>query len=127
MSEELHAHRYMDAEYCWYCGAPDSYYIEHCTPRIQGGTDAHANLVSACQRCNNLKSGCTVEQFRVVWEHRYARWVREEGERVAQSWLTIPSGGVRPAPAFIGDRIVFAGERDPAFILPEPDPARLTP
>src|SRR5579862_3443814 len=45
---------------CEYClsqerFSPDTYSVEHITPRARGGTDDPENLALACQGCNNRK------------------------------------------------------------------------
>jgi hypothetical protein len=46
---------------CQYCGNRAST-LDHVRPRCQGGTTSYKNLVAACLRCNNAKSGRTPEQ-----------------------------------------------------------------
>lgn len=49
-----------DAFMCWYCGAggwrTKNLTIDHLIPVARGGTNAQDNLVTACKRCNRLKS-----------------------------------------------------------------------
>jgi len=53
---------------CAYCGDiyrfDGEHQVDHMIPRIQGGSSKVKNLVLACRKCNNLKKGRTVEQFR---------------------------------------------------------------
>ena len=46
---------------CQYCGRRAST-LDHVRPRCQGGTSSYRNLVAACLKCNNAKSGRTPEQ-----------------------------------------------------------------
>ncbi len=51
---------------CWYCGErlTGHWDIEHQHPRCQDGSDHLDNLVPSCCRCNGLKGGRSVEEFR---------------------------------------------------------------
>ncbi|MGO9707485.1 MAG: HNH endonuclease [Polyangiaceae bacterium] len=43
---------------CWYCRKPvasRAATVDHVRPRSKGGTNARANLVMACARCNRRK------------------------------------------------------------------------
>lgn len=56
-----------DGYRCVYCGARHEYLeVDHVIPRIQGGTDNIANLVTACRPCNRSKSGRTPEQWKAL-------------------------------------------------------------
>jgi HNH endonuclease len=48
---------------CWYCGAMATT-VDHGLPLIQGGKNSSDNLYPACQRCNGMKRGSTIEEFR---------------------------------------------------------------
>lgn len=63
---------------CRYCGAsaPDARLeVDHVVPRALGGRDIPANLVTACERCNNGKSAMLPEE-----------WLRREIEAAARQW-----------------------------------------
>lgn len=50
---------------CQYCGhvlTTQEYQVEHVIPRCQGGTSVWENVVAACIRCNQKKSGMTPAQ-----------------------------------------------------------------
>lgn len=52
---------------CRYCGAqaPDvKLHVDHVVPKSRGGLDEMANLVTACQRCNQGKHATLTEQAR---------------------------------------------------------------
>lgn len=60
---------------CWFCGipvhecvtrAPDRLTEEHLIPLCRGGVDFIANVVPACQRCNEMKGKLTAEEFRLA-------------------------------------------------------------
>ncbi len=54
-----------DDSFCLYCGNqfPESELTrDHVVPLSQGGRNTWANVVAACQRCNNRKGGRTPEQ-----------------------------------------------------------------
>jgi len=45
-----------DKYICQYCGATGvPLTVDHVVPRVKGGKDTWTNLVTACERCNNLK------------------------------------------------------------------------
>lgn len=51
---------------CTYCGRGvtwTSAEIDHVEPTSQGGSDEDTNLVTACVRCNQEKSGATPQQW----------------------------------------------------------------
>ena len=55
--------------HCGYCGRKlplegEDVHVDHMTPRGQGGTNQVSNLVLACKRCNSVKGGKDVEEFR---------------------------------------------------------------
>ena len=52
---------------CWFCGEfpdPGDLTVDHAKPRSRGGQNWDDNLLPACGYCNNLKSNCTVSEFR---------------------------------------------------------------
>ena len=54
-----------DGHLCMYCGFEFEHRDltrDHIVPRVQGGSDAWTNVVSACARCNHHKGGRTPEQ-----------------------------------------------------------------
>lgn len=53
---------------CAYCGIElpvDSLVADHITPKCQGGSSHHSNLILSCMPCNNSKGGKNLEQYRV--------------------------------------------------------------
>jgi hypothetical protein len=50
---------------CWFCGQPAET-VDHAKPRSRQGTNKDDNLLPACFACNNLKSDCTVAEFRRI-------------------------------------------------------------
>ncbi len=51
-----------DGHRCQYCGTSASpLTVDHIVPRSHGGRDTWENLVTACVRCNNIKSNRTPE------------------------------------------------------------------
>lgn len=44
-----------DGFVCMYCGDNSNLTIDHIVPKSKGGKTAWENLVTACNRCNNLK------------------------------------------------------------------------
>lgn len=59
----LHARQ---AGRCYYCGVPkpiSDFSVDHVTPRSRGGSNATANKVGACKRCNHAKGNMTLAEF----------------------------------------------------------------
>ena len=62
---------------CAYCGKPmewtahkpDSFTLDHITPRAEGGTYTMDNLLPACNQCNYMKGTMSLEGFRGALEH----------------------------------------------------------
>lgn len=60
---------------CFYCagaltmamGQSNTATVDHKRPKSRGGTSAHANLVAACMRCNQLKGALTAGEFRALY------------------------------------------------------------
>lgn len=51
---------------CVYCAEPceaEDLTLDHVEPRMRGGDDSEGNLVTACQRCNELKGGMAAWSF----------------------------------------------------------------
>lgn len=52
---------------CYYCGVRGAGDVEltldHRIPRVQGGSDKYANVVTCCKHCNMLKSDLPEEIF----------------------------------------------------------------
>jgi 5-methylcytosine-specific restriction endonuclease McrA len=49
---------------CQYCGtSKQPLTIDHVVPKNKGGKDTWSNLVTACQRCNNLKGNKNLEDL----------------------------------------------------------------
>lgn len=44
-----------DGHKCQYCGSTEDLTIDHIIPKSRGGKDTWDNLVTACNRCNNVK------------------------------------------------------------------------
>lgn len=70
---------------CWYCGKQmrwgstsinDGPHIDHMNPVCQGGEDDLENLVYACTRCNSLKSGRTIDEFRTYAKDEALRYLK---------------------------------------------------
>ena len=70
---------------CFYCRKPlmptcwgdsdNDPTLDHVTPRCQGGRDDRKNLVVACYRCNKLKGGMSLVEFKYLIEFLYkAYW-----------------------------------------------------
>ena len=48
---------------CQYCGSHEYLEIDHIIPLTKGGTNEDNNLITACHRCNHLKSDLDLEVF----------------------------------------------------------------
>lgn len=48
---------------CQYCGSHEYLEIDHIIPLTKGGTNEDSNLITACHRCNHLKSDLDLEVF----------------------------------------------------------------
>jgi 5-methylcytosine-specific restriction endonuclease McrA len=56
---------------CWYCGKqmslPDGEFsVDHFLATTSGGDHEVGNLVPSCLKCNRLKSGRSIESFRMI-------------------------------------------------------------
>ncbi len=52
---------------CQYCGADKKpLTIDHIVPKVKGGQDSWTNLVTACQKCNNLKGNKSLKQMHMT-------------------------------------------------------------
>lgn len=51
-----------DGYQCGYCGSSRNLTIDHIIPRSKGGDNSWKNLVTCCNKCNNLKDDKTAEQ-----------------------------------------------------------------
>jgi len=79
-----------DAHLCLYCGRRFSardLSRDHVTPVSRGGRDHWNNVVSACKRCNNHKSGRTPEEadmelLAVPFTPTHAEYVYLQGKRI---------------------------------------------
>ena len=79
-----------DAHTCLYCGHPfqaRDLSRDHVRPLSTGGSDAWANVVTACKRCNNHKAGQTPEEagmtlLAVPFTPTHAEYVYLQGKRV---------------------------------------------
>lgn len=54
-----------DGHTCVYCGATQALSGDHIIPLSQGGSNAPANLATACRPCNLSKASSTLEEWRV--------------------------------------------------------------
>jgi hypothetical protein len=79
-----------DNHLCLYCGQRFPHgdlSRDHVQPLSQGGGDAWGNVVSACKRCNNHKSGRTPEQagmqlLAIPFIPTHAEYIYLQGRRV---------------------------------------------
>ncbi len=79
-----------DAQLCLYCGRQlpaRDLSRDHVTPLSRGGQDTWANVVTACKRCNNHKSGRTPEEagmelLAVPFTPTHAEYVYLQGKRI---------------------------------------------
>lgn len=46
--------------------------VDHIVPLSAGGTNDRTNLAAACERCNAEKSSMPAEDYRQLWEYRFA-------------------------------------------------------
>jgi 5-methylcytosine-specific restriction endonuclease McrA len=47
--------KYRDGGICARCGAPDSWRVDHITPRTQGGPDVDWNMRLLCDGCDAIR------------------------------------------------------------------------
>ena len=54
-----------DDNTCVYCGEKDikKLTIDHVYPKSKGGKDSWDNVVTACNKCNNVKADLTIEEW----------------------------------------------------------------
>jgi len=79
-----------DAHLCLYCGERQDPLLlsrDHVTPLSHGGIDSWKNVVTACKRCNNHKSGRTPEEagmqlLAVPFTPSHAEYVYLQGRRI---------------------------------------------
>jgi len=79
-----------DAHLCLYCGERQDPLLlsrDHVTPLSHGGIDNWKNVVTACKRCNNHKSGRTPEEagmqlLAVPFTPSHAEYVYLQGRRI---------------------------------------------
>jgi len=79
-----------DAHLCLYCGERQDPLLlsrDHVTPLSRGGADRWNNVVTACRRCNNHKSGRTPEEagmqlLAVPFTPSHAEYVYLQGRRI---------------------------------------------
>lgn len=74
--------------HCWFCGRAAET-VDHAKPRSRRGTNKDDNLLPACFYCNNLKSDCTVSEFRRVVRVLVCRRLLSLGIVVAD-WKSFP-------------------------------------
>jgi len=62
-----------DNHSCVYCGENRRKLLtlDHVIPRSRGGGDTWDNLVTACKKCNNVKSDLTLEEFGKIIKSPY--------------------------------------------------------
>jgi len=48
---------------CAYCGALNSFEVDHIFPKSRGGSDHESNLTTSCKHCNSSKKDRTVEEW----------------------------------------------------------------
>lgn len=62
-----------DGYQCIYCGENKSKLltIDHIIPKSKGGENTWQNMVTACKKCNNIKSDLSVEDFGKVIPKQY--------------------------------------------------------
>lgn len=60
---EIRKRKGAPAGLCFYCATADAYCWDHVIPIVQGGTDDDANLIPACESCNNSKGGRTATEW----------------------------------------------------------------
>lgn len=112
--------------YCFYCGeeliSGANWHRDHATPRSQGGTNRHDNLVDACATCNIQKGDKTIEQYRawVSIAHQRAINVLEacltdlrriRGGKYLMELETIISREIARCSRIASQEIRFFGER----------------
>jgi len=51
-----------DGYQCGYCGSKKNLTIDHIIPKCKGGDNSWGNLVTCCNKCNNLKDDKTPEE-----------------------------------------------------------------
>lgn len=51
-----------DGYQCGYCGSKKNLTIDHIIPKCKGGDNSWSNLVTCCNKCNNLKDDKTPEE-----------------------------------------------------------------
>lgn len=79
-----------DQGLCLYCGQQFPNFMlsrDHVKPLSQRGTDAWANVVTACKRCNNHKAGHTPEQagmelLAIPFTPTHAEYVYLQGRQI---------------------------------------------
>lgn len=64
-----------DNHTCAYCGKPGST-IDHIHPQSRGGKNTWDNLITACQKCNNIKDDRTPQEagMKLKFEPRVPRY-----------------------------------------------------
>ncbi len=83
-----------DRARCVYCLATDALSVDHVIPRVEGGSNAVSNLVTACGTCNSLRGACPID----LW----AEWCERRGVGRKSRILT---------------RVALAIATDPATVL----------
>jgi hypothetical protein len=73
---------------CWFCGGVAET-VDHAKPRSRGGSNRDDNLYPACFRCNNLKSDCTVAEFRRIVRLLVCRSLLSKGI-IVRCWEKFP-------------------------------------
>lgn len=91
-----------DRHVCAYCGETFKFSqltLDHVVPVCQGGRDLWSNLVSACKRCNQAKSGRTPEQAHmellyVPYRPNRYEWLILKGRNVLSDQMEFLKAGV---------------------------------
>lgn len=72
-----------DGHRCVYCGQPDEpLTLDHLKPRVRGGRNEAANLVTACRRCNAARGALPLATFVSVTALRTGEPAREIERRI---------------------------------------------
>lgn len=63
-----------DGGVCHYCGAGDSWTLDHKNPSVLGGTHDEGNLVCACKSCNSAKEARGLDAYRSLLQFRKTKY-----------------------------------------------------
>ena len=59
-----------DSHTCQYCGSKKRLTLDHVLPRSRGGSHTWDNVVAACEPCNHRKGSRTLQEAKMVLNHR---------------------------------------------------------